>query len=262
MSLSEKEIQEILAKLRSEYSSLSKQNPKAFDLPGFEKRYLQVLQMRGNVIRFLNEEVAFLEQLKSKHKELIAKKEAAKGNTINRLMDEANARLEKYPRMDFHPLAKPEMRYFYGAIKEFADRELLVINHLFRGTPEYGLFQDLIHSIERLGYQRGSQLPPRIVQHIKALLDANGSQSQMEKDTQDVLKMGAIALRKCTQLLNECVEKSRLSPDLMCKISDSESAKAASEYNTLSHKGAAQRIAEKCEEIIQDFRMGSLVPQT
>ncbi|WCL49311.1 hypothetical protein [Leptospira sp. GIMC2001] len=259
MTLNTTEINGILEKIRSEYATYSKQNPKAFDLAGFEKRYLQTLQMKSNVVRFLNDEVAFLEQLKNKYNELIAKKEASKGATINRIMDEAIARLEKYPKMDFHPLAKPELRYFYGAMRDFGDSEVPALIHVFRGTPEYNMFQDVLHTIEKIAVSRiRNQSPPRITEHIKALLDANGNQMLMEKDTQDVLKTTCLALKKVSLLCKECIDKNRISSEIMMRIDDKEYPKAGS-YNVKTHKGALETVIIKCQEIIEDFRMTAIV---
>lgn len=76
--LSEAETKAILEKIRSEYKEHGKLNPKAFDQSGFEQRYLQILKLRGNITKFLTEEVTFLEQLKSKFQELAAKKKQPK----------------------------------------------------------------------------------------------------------------------------------------------------------------------------------------
>ncbi|PJE03380.1 MAG: hypothetical protein CK427_05060 [Leptospira sp.] len=258
MSLNIQEVNEILDKLRIEYKNYSKENPKAFDLAGFEKRYLQTLQMKGNVVRFLNDEVSFLEQLKAKHKELIAKKEAGKGATINKIMDEAISKLEKYPKIDFHPIAKPEIRYFYGALKDFGEMELQALIHIFRGTPEYSMFNDLIHTIERIAISRGNMSSARIIEHTKALLDANGNQMQMEKDTQDVLKSTSLALKKIADHCKECIMKKRISPDLPMRIDEKTYPKTV-ELNKLTHKTALESIIQKIEIILEDFRMTAIV---
>jgi hypothetical protein len=258
MSLNLQEVNEILDKLRSEYNTYAKENPKAFDLAGFEKRYLQTLQMKGNVIRFLNDEVSFLEQIKAKHKELIAKKEASKGATINRIMDEAISRLEKYQKIDFHPIAKPEIRYFYGALKDFGEMELQALSHIFRGTPEFSIFSDLIHTVERIAISRGNMSSPRITEHIKALLDANGNQMKMEKDTQDVLKSTSLAIRKIADHCIECIQKKRISPDLPMRIDEKMYPKTV-ELNKLTHKTALEEVIKKIEAILEDFRMNAIV---
>lgn len=259
MGLSERDITEILTKIRSEYNIYSKENPKAFDLHGFEKRYLQAMQMKMNTTRFLNDEVAFLEQLKSKHNEMKAKKEASKGQTINRIMDEAIERLSKYQKIDFHPLVKSEVRYFYGAMRDFGDSELPTIIHIFRGTPEFREYQDAVHTLERVCIQRGNQPSPRMIEHIKSLLDANGNQTLMEKDAQEVLRSGCLALKKIADLNQEMLEKNYVSSGIKVQLDESEYRKAAETYNRWNHREAIENISKICNEIIDDFRMRSIV---
>ncbi|MBE8398551.1 hypothetical protein IQB76_21215, partial [Leptospira borgpetersenii serovar Hardjo-bovis] len=105
--LQSSEIHAVLEKLRTEYSEHSKKNPKIVDLKAFESRLTMILQQKGNLAQFLKDEIQFIETLKAKRKELEDKKHAAKGETINKILEEQEAKLKKYQRVDFHPLAKP-----------------------------------------------------------------------------------------------------------------------------------------------------------
>jgi hypothetical protein len=211
-----------------------------------------------NITRFLNDEVAFLEQLKAKHSEMLAKKEAQKGETLNRILDEAMEKLKKYDKIDFHPLAKTEIRYLYGAMREFGKKELPAILHIFRGTPEYKDLQDAIHTLEKLCIQRGGNFSPRIVEHIKALMDANGSQSLMEKETQELLKSTCIALDRIATLGTKLISENKVSDKLLMNMDEKEYPKSA-DYKGLTHKQALQSIIEYCNQFIDDFRMRSIV---
>ncbi|EMF81697.1 hypothetical protein LEP1GSC188_2330 [Leptospira weilii serovar Topaz str. LT2116] len=205
--LQSSEIKAVLEKLRTEYSENSKKNPKIFDLKAFESRLTMILQQKGNLAQFLKDEIQFIETLKAKHKELEDKKQAAKGETINKILEEQEAKLKKYQRVDFHPLAKPEIRYFYGAILSFTETELPALIYIFKGTPEFAIFKDRITVIERMGISRRGMPSIRINEHIKALLDANGNQSAMEKDGQNILKEVCIALKETITSIRECMEK-------------------------------------------------------
>lgn len=258
MSLSQKEITEILNKIREEYKTYAKENPKAFDLHGFEKRYLQILQMKMDVSKFLKEEVQFLEQLKSKHKELLQKKEASKQETINRIMDENLEKLAKYEKFDFHPLARPEMRYFYGAMIAIGNKDLPVLLQVLKGTPEYREIQDSLYNLERLTIRRGIQSPPRFVDHIKALLDANGNQTKMDKDTQELLKSACITLNKLAIKLQDMIQSKKISDKLTIFFDEKEYPQAAV-FNNKTHKEAIEWIIQNFNQIIDDFRMRSIV---
>ncbi|TGK32693.1 hypothetical protein EHQ12_12180 [Leptospira gomenensis] len=252
------EINAVLEKLRAEYSENAKKNPKLFDLKAFESRLMLVLQQKGSLTNFLKEEIKFIDALKAKHKELEDKKQAAKGDTINKILEEQEARLKKYQRIDFHPLAKPEIRYFYGAILSFAETELPALIYVFKGTPEYSAFKDTIPILERMGISRRGLPSIRINEHVKALLDANGNQSAMEKDGQAVLKEVCIALKGIVTSVRECMEKNRVSQTLSVKLDEREFPKAAESYQNLVFGVALEKIVLRAETIIRDFRMAEI----
>lgn len=99
--LQSSEIKAVLDKLRTEYSENSKKNPKAFDLKAFESRLTMILQQKGNLSLFLKDEIQFLETLKAKQKEIEDKKQAAKGDTINKILEEQEAKLKNTRELIF-----------------------------------------------------------------------------------------------------------------------------------------------------------------
>lgn len=257
--LSQTEVHSVLEKIRSEYKEQAKLNPKFFDLAGFESRYSQILQLRGNVGKFLTEEIQFLEQLKGKIKELAAKKEAAKAETLNRLMDESMEKLLKYRKIDFHPLAKSEIRYFYGAIVDYAEMELPVLLHIFRGTPEYSQLQDPLLQIERLGQTRRGLPSLKIQEFIKTLLDANGNPVIIEKVSQNLLKEGCIALKNILLSIEDLTNRQRINPDLLVQVNEKDYPNAHNAYGMKKFGEVLALISERNRQIIQDFRMNALM---
>jgi len=257
--LSEIETKNLLEKIRSEYQEHGKLNPKAFDQISFETRYIQMLKVRGNVGKFLLEEISFLEQLKSKFQDLVAKKEAAKASTLNRIMDESMEKLEKYQKVDFHPVAKLELRYFYGAMVEFAEKELPVLINIFKGTPEYTFLQDAVLMVERIGLSRRGMPSLKIQEITKSLLDANGNPIMIEKVSQGLLRDGCLALRNITQAIQDLTSKNRINPDLVVQVNDREYPRAFQNYANKKFGESLILISERCRQIIQDFRMNSLL---
>ncbi|XDD54671.1 hypothetical protein AB3N62_02370 [Leptospira sp. WS4.C2] len=257
--LSEAETKAILEKIRAEYQEHGKLNPKAFDQTGFEQRYLQILKLRGNITKFLTEEVTFLEQLKSKFQELAARKEAAKAQTLNRIMDESIEKLANYKKVDFHPLAKVETRYFYGAMLDFAETELPVLIYIFKGTPEYSFLQDAVLQVERIGMTRRGLPSMKMQEFIKTLLDANGNNIVIEKASQNLLKDGCIALKNITVAVQDLVSKNRINPDMIVQVNEKEYPNAHSTFGGKKFGESLTRITERCKQIIQDFRMNALM---
>lgn len=257
--LSENEAKAILEKIRSEYKEHGKLNPKAFDSIGFEQRYIQTLKIRGSITKFLNDEVAFLEQLKGKFQQIVAKKEAAKAQTLNRIMDESLEKLANYKKVDFHPLAKMEIRYFYGAMIDFAEADLPVLIYIFKGTPEYSFLQDAVLQIERIGLSRRGLPSLKIQEVIKSMLDANGNPIVIEKVSQNLLKDGCIALKNIAIAISDLVAKNRINTEMIVKVNDRDYPIAAEYYGDRKFGESLEKISERCKQIIQDFRMNSLL---
>jgi len=257
--LTDAEIKSILEKIRSEYRENAKLNPKSFDLAGFEKRYLQILQMKGNITQFLNEEVLFLEQIKTKIKQIAEKKEIQKAETLNKIMDDNLERLSAYPKIDFHALAKPEMRYFYGAMVDFCEKEVPTLMYIFKGTPEYSQIQDPIMAIERAGLTRKGIPPVRIQDLIRQLMDSNGNMSQMERATQNLLKDTCISLKGLIVALERIQKDKRILPDKLIQLQEKLDPNAYREYQAKPFGETLQKILEKTKKIIRDFRMNAIV---
>jgi len=257
--LSDSEIKAILEKIRAEYRDNAKLNPKSFDLAGFEKRYLQVLQLRTSVTSFLSEEVAFLEQLKAKIKSLAEKKELQKAETLNRILDENMERLSSYSKIDFHVLAKPEIKYFYGALVDFCNKELPVLLHIFKGTPEYSQLQDPIMNVERVGLTRRGLPSVRIQEFIKQLMDSNGNSSQMERFSQVLLKETSLSLKALIDIFGKILNEQRILGDSITKLNEKQDPHAHALYNGKSYSFCIESIRDKCKKIIMDFRMSAIV---
>ncbi|WP_411824717.1 hypothetical protein [Leptospira sp. 'Mane'] len=257
--LAETEVKALLEKIRTDYRENAKLHPKAFDLVEFEKRYLQILQLRGNITKFISEEVVFLEQLKGKYKELVARKEAGKAETLNRIMDESLERLSKYSKIDFNPSAKTEIRFFYGAMVDFAEIELPVVTNIFKGTIEYSQIQDSVIQIERFGVTRRGMPSLRIQEANKNILDANGNTVLIEKVSQNLLKDGCFALKNLAAAIHDLMSKNRVNPDLIIRINEKDYPKGAANFNGKKFGESLDRVSERCIGIIQDFRMNALL---
>ncbi len=257
--LSQVEIGKILSKLRTDYSTYSKENPAIFKSLSFEERYTQILKAKGSVENFLKDEIEFFEKLKNKHNEIKAKKEAQKGDTLNRILDDIEERLQKYPRNEFHPLAKKEMKYFYGALMDFVNGEIPGLNAIFRGTPEMSLFREMISNIERFGFSRKGLPSVGINEHIKSLLDANGSGAKMDRDTQNILKEVSMNLKNLVMTLSDCIEKKRISPTYILQINEKEYPEAYIKFGGKTALTVVESVIVKAREIVEDFRMDAIV---
>lgn len=174
-------------------------------------------------------------------------------------MDESIEKLANYKKVDFHPLAKVETRYFYGAMLDFTETELPVLIYIFKGTPEYSFLQDAVLQVERIGMTRRGLPSMKMQEFIKTLLDANGNNIVIEKASQNLLKDGCIALKNITVAVQDLVSKNRINPDMIVQVNEKDFPNAHSSFGGKKFGESLTRITERCKQIIQDFRMNALM---
>ena len=129
-SLSDKEINTTLAKIRREYEQgAEKYGNKIYNLNSFNDRYREALQNRQDLSNFLIVEIKILEDIKTtlRDRELErqrkkAEEEKAKENSfmdkVDNMIERFKSATEKYPLEDMHPKADEEIKHLYGAFKE------------------------------------------------------------------------------------------------------------------------------------------------
>ncbi|MCB1156454.1 MAG: hypothetical protein H7A25_03650 [Leptospiraceae bacterium] len=258
--LSREEIDRIIDKIRSDYTELSQENPTLFNLYPFEQRYTQVLTHKGNVNRFIRDEILFLDQLKSKHNEMKRRKKASsEQTTIDKIIEENEARIRKYPKIDFHPMAKTEIKYFYGAIVDFVNHELQFIYKVFRGTPEMNILQEPVYALEKTGLTRKGKLSIRMNEHVNIIQDTRGTSSTIERECQTLLRETCRALKSVSDIIEECIDDQKVQVNNTIRFSESDSKELIDKFGGITYGEALKMIIEKTHNIIRDFRMDSLV---
>lgn len=129
-SLSDKEINSTLSKIRSEYSEgAEKYGEKVYNVDAFNDRYRKALEGREDLSSFLLLEIQILEDIKTALKEREIEKqkkkleeEKAKENSfmnkVDSMIEKFRSAIEKYPIEDLHQKADEELKHLYGAFKE------------------------------------------------------------------------------------------------------------------------------------------------
>ncbi len=257
--LTDSEIQNLFQKIRSEYKSYALENPNIFKILPFEERYSEVLKNRGNIESFLKDELLFFEQLKKKHKELLEKKEASKGETFHKIIEEQELKIQKYPKLEFHPDSKNELKFFFGAIKDFVEIEINLILQIYRGTLEMNQIQEPIIQLERIGLSKKGILPIRMSEHIKLLSVSNQSYAKIEQDSQSIMKEGCLALKRLNSSLTESLAKKKINFKLNFKFHDTLEPSLYKRFQGKSFESIIPEIQNRIVEIIKDFRMDGIL---
>jgi hypothetical protein len=257
--LSNSEIDALLKKIRDEYKFYSNENSKIFKVLQFEERYTEILKSRGNLSRFFHEEIQFLEKLKKMHKENQAKLEIKRNSTIDKVIEGQEASIKHYRKIDFHPYARNELKYFYGALLDYCANDLLAINRIYKGTPEMRSLQDYVIIIERIGLSNRNLPSSRITEHIKIITAFKGNLSKIEQDTQAIIKDTCIALKKITIVLQDTIDKNHVNVTHPMVIDEKDSEAFKSFFGGLNFGQAINKIIQNSNAIIADFRMDGIL---
>lgn len=258
--LAKDEIDAFLIKLRGEYRTLTKENPGIFSTAQFEERYLQVLRSRGSLETFFRDEIIFLEKLKMKNNEIKARREAMSGkSTLDKIVEENENKISHYPKIDFHPMVKAELKYFYGAIASFVESELQLLYQIFKGTAEINRLQDAIVQLERIGQKRGNQLPLRLNDHIRVISTMGVTQTKIEQDIQAIMRDGCLGLKTIAEQLDDAFKNKRINMKLAFRFHEKETPELFQKYNGKGFDEGAELIKTSCHQIINDFRMDAIV---
>ena len=255
--LSSVEKEKLLNKIRSEYKTYSFESPQIFNIKGFEERYSLVLKEKASVENFLKQEILFFEELKKKHNDLKNKRELGKGETFNKIIDEQEAKISKYPKFEFHPMAKTELKYFTGAIRNFLEIEINLIYQIYKGTFEINQFQDSILQLERIGLSKKGTVPLRLMEHVRII--ASGNASKIEQDSQGIIKDGSIALKKIYDCILESKEKTKFNFKLNFKFNEKLEKDLYDKFHNQSFESSLPLILDKIVGIITDFRMKGII---
>ncbi len=255
--LSNLDKEKLLSKIRLEYKTYSLESPSIFSLKGFEERYNHCLIEKGNIENFLKQEILFFEELKKKQIELKNKRELGKGETFNKILEEQEAKISKYSKFEFHPMAKLELKYFAGAIRNFLEIETNLIYQIYRGTVEINGFQDSILQLERIGLSKKGTVPLRLMEHVRIL--ASGNTSKIEQDSQNIIKDGCIALKKINDCILETKEKTKFNFKLNFKFNEKLEKELFDNFQNKSFESSLPLILNKILGIITDFRMKGII---
>jgi len=252
---SSEEIQKSIEKLREEYSKYSPLHPSGFKLLEFESRYTQILKEKGDLTKFLLIEIDFLERMKLLYEEQKKKAEIMKNSPLNRILEEQESKYTHFPKIDFHPFARREMKYFYGAMKNFIERELYILELIFKGTPEMADLKDCISVLEKTGKGFRSAPSLRITEHILNITARNGDPDYVEKDSQLIIKDTCIALKSLEESIQRLLQEGKINPDMILNIPFSPEKEGLEHFKGLTFKHSLQIIRDSCKEILGAFRM-------
>ncbi len=253
--ISKEELNNIVNKIREEYSEYAPLHPTGFKLLEFEARFTQVLKEKGDLKKFLLTEIEFLEKMKNLYSTQKKKAEIIKNSPINKILDEQESLYTHFPKIEFHPYGRREIKFFYGAIKQFVERDLHILSLIFKGTLEMNDLKDCVTMIEKMGKVFRSSPSIRITEHILNINARNGDPDFIEKDSQLIIKDTCIALKILDDTLAKMINEAHISPQLTLTFPYNPLKEDLEEFRGKSYLESSLKISNSCRGIISAFRM-------
>ncbi len=266
MSLSNKEIDQLINKVREKYrDSYREYKSRLFNAEAFEDRLQAALRKRMNLEGFILAEIANFEHLKQRlEEEKNPKKteESAFSKQVNRIFEENTAKISKYKEIQFHPLADIEMTHLYGALSEYMQYHFSILWNILKDYQYKEKVHKLDHRFSEFAVSRSSRHPKRIEDHISILSRKDAKEIEIEKDKNDFLKESAFLLHEIIDFMDELIEIRDREWDNPMRFDrlhvDGEAKKKMiALFSGTTPYGAILKIREHAEQILKDFRLES-----
>ena len=266
MSLSSSEIIALTEKLRLRYAEAAKRcSPKWFDPAAFEDRLSMARRKKMDMEGFILAEIANFEKIRDRYD----KKKKEKGaftQKVDAIIEENLARIRKYPPIDFHPEAGPEMKHLYGALFELSQEYIPVLWLILDGPAAKNTVSGIESELQRFAVPRGTKLPPAIEDHL-LVLDRRGiTELEIEKSRNVYLKESAFLLYGITNFCDSFLSNHQI-PSLESPVrfdrayfNPASKKLVVAQFSSCTGYGALMKIKERCEEILADFRLAPFRP--
>ena len=168
------EFEKRLQRLRDRYKEFGeKYGKKRFNIELFEQRYKNALLSRENLEIFITAEEEALTQLYQETlspKNTVSDYEKSFMKKVDDIIEEYDSRIKQYPYIDFHPDANEELKYLYGAIRQFYENIFPLLEMMF-GTRDLGVnvmkdFSGFYGFIDYFARERSNRYSRRIEDYL------------------------------------------------------------------------------------------------
>lgn len=275
MALSHKEIDKLVAKLRDKYREAAQTyNDRSwFSVDAFDERYKTALKRRMNLEGFILAEISAFEELKKKYEDKKNKKDIQAeqssptfNDKVNKIIEENNARMQKYPEIKFHDYAALEITHLYGALAYFSQNLFTVFRMLLTEISHKNKIKSFEDQLVFLAVPRGGKHPKRIDDHILVLSRAKKNELDIERDKNEYLKSCAFLMHDISGFCDDLISERNKDWETPLKFDklyvQSESRREIIKvFSSLTGYGAILKIKEYAEDIVKDFRMEAFKPK-
>ncbi len=213
--LSSKEIETALAKIRKGYDDYIISYMTAIDeKSGFEDRYITALHARVDLTRFIREEIEHLQALtRDRENEKAASvhvRKAApadKRSFADKIMEELEKKIEKYPEIDIDEDASVEVKKLYGALNELDRIHWVVISGFIRKVYSSSVSYELENRLLKMTTMGENDVPPELERYLFLLKQRGQYASELFREAQECIKRASFFLNELKRILEECRDR-------------------------------------------------------
>ena len=271
-SLSDKEINATLSKIRNEYEEGAKKyGNKIYNVETFNNRYREALQNRQDLSNFLLIEMNILEDIKNtlRERELEqerreAEEKKAKENSfmnkVDSMIEKFRSAVEKYPIENIHPKADEEICHLYGAFKELYNC-FCVIRYFSGEASDYVIetaIKDYDNKFQRFVMPVGESKIPQIFSDYVFALDKSEGIARSE---QFILKESGFFLHSFIEKMDNiktiALKKSFDNKVILPESLSSESPRVFSFFKGKNKEEIYNATLIYASAMINDFRLQS-----
>lgn len=259
MSLTKKEIDSLIIKLKEKYENHAVKHGKSwFDINSFQERLDMAVVNKMNMEGFILAEISNFEKILEKIKK--KKSDRSFSEKVDRIIEENLARVKKYPEIKFHPAAGIEISHFYGALNDFEQNYFPAMRVLVNYIDMRNKLNEMEDALEFMAMPRGKLPSKRIEDHSLLLSRRNVQEIEIEKDKNNYLKESAFILHDIINFCDAVIEKRdpELEPPfrpVKLFIEDSRKKNIIKIFSGLTGYGVILKIKEQASNIIEDFRL-------
>ncbi len=265
MSLSQKEIEVLIEKLRGKYlESAKKFSPRWFDINAFNDRLSMAVRNRMNLEGFILAEITNFEKIRTQYDKKKRKNDFTR--KVDRIIEENIARIRKYPELPFHPRAGLELPLFIGAGVELSRHLYPIIPYIIRKGPYRGKALTIEEQLTYLFVPTGKRNPKRVEDHILLLERQGVTDLEIEKDRNSFLKEGAFVFFTIIDFVDELLQEKNAEwelPLLFDKLylQGEQRKKILENFARHTGYGSMIRVRDYAESILVDFRLTAFRPR-
>jgi len=266
--LTDQEIRLALEKIRQKYQILIDKFHKPYTIAKlFEDRFMNALKSKADISVFLLAEIEAVQEIynqevekqKQREEESMTKKINQK-SFADKVLEENQKKIIKYPKIDVSPDADEEIERLFGAIRVLILNFWPIINQIYKNEPNYPakrLISNYYHTLLTKYDYKGEV--PIAKSYIIALNMIPKNFKKIDYERNYIIKETAFLLNEMLTEMKKIMNEDALpNPQNKLSFNDSNNKVLKENSHGISYKDGFNKVIEYLSGVILDFRIKDL----